>query len=162
MFGRKPILMTSVALIFISYFALSLPSYATPPAGIDTISQIRPLGVLIAPPPSNKTINTPDVYEMPIKTKTSDVHFTFPDQTAPPLGVLITPLPDQNSVNQSSTITYAPQTQLILTPSPDAQVSIGADVSPERPLGLLMDQSTFTPRVQPFMDAEFQKSMQDD
>jgi len=153
MFGCKPILLISTILLVALYFAVPLPSHAASATGIDAPSQTRPLGVLIVPLPSKRMIITPDDYATAINNQSPDIQSTSQGQTAPPLGILITPLP---FAAQSTSITTAPHAHHLLTMSSPVKLSIGADISPDRPLGLLIGQTNFTPRTQPFSSTIFQ------
>jgi LPS-assembly protein len=155
MFRRKPILLISATLLFVAYFAFPISSYAEPKVGINTPSQSRPLGVLIAPLSSKRTIPMPDVHSTLRNITILDVQSTSLGQTSPPLGILISPLLDQSRATKADSISYAPQALPLLSASPTVQVNIGADVSPDRPLGLLMDRSTFTPRAKPVSNLAF-------
>ena len=160
MFGRKSILFISPALPLVVYFALPLSSYAALKTEINSPSQTRPLGVLIAPLPSKRTIINPDVYATPLNIQTTSIRSTSSNQNAPPLGILIAPLSNQNSATPANFISSSHQAQPLLTNNPNIQVNIGADVSPDRPLGLLINQPVYNPRSQPISNAVLNKTIQ--
>ena len=161
MFANKLYLMLSAALISTPPFALPLSAHAASSPKIEDPSKARPLGILISPFAANTITTVPDVYSTsPIQPKDTQ-SVIIPNQAPPPLGLLITPLPTP-SIPQTAPITNPKQSRPTLIKSTTVPlVYQGSNVSPDRPLGLLMNTSIFTPIAQPTPNAAQLNAPQD-
>ena len=159
MFGRKPYLVLSAALICVAHLTLPLSAHAASTPATDGHSKTRPLGVLIAPFPANMITSTPDVHSTsPIQP--ADLQTNISGQAPPPLGVLITPLPTP-SIPPAAPVSKSQQIRPTYSkPTTTLPVNLGSNASPDRPLGLLMDQTTFTPIAQPTSNTAHQNALQ--
>ena len=149
MFGHKPFYALSTALISVAYIALhTAPStaYAASEPNAEQSSE-RPLGILIAPFPKMNSSDVPDVHA------TSGINQPIQERVispSPPLGVLLKPLADGDHAKTASPLSRISNEQILA--SPTASIGIGSAASPDRPLGLLMDQSSFSVLPQPNSD----------
>ena len=148
MFANKLYLMLSAALISTPPFALPLSAHAASSPKIEDPSKARPLGILISPFAANTITTVPDVYSTSPTQPMDTQLVTIPNQAPPPLGLLITPLPTP-SIPQTAPISNPKQPRPTLIKSTTAPlVYQGSNASPDRPLGLLINTSTFTPIAQ--------------
>ncbi len=122
---------------------LAVTAYAIAGANLvqaaENPTQERPLGILFTPLPTDAAIES-----APNPTVSSE-NLTSP----PPLGLLLAPLSDGNQAKTASPIantTLRPQLPDI---RPAPPVVAGSAVSGDRPLGLLMDRTTFEPGYLP-------------
>ncbi len=119
------------------------------------VSAERPLGRLFTPLPTTDTSRVLDVYsQKPPTPVLSPTQATTP----PPLGVLLNPLADGDQAKTASPLptTSGANLQGIQTPAA-ASMKTGSDVSGQRPLGLLLDQTSFAPDPQYLSNAPAEK-----
>lgn len=132
MFQRRPFFLTTTALVSAA-FALSIAN-ADVSRAAENATQERPLGILFTPLPVNVA---PGITNAPLAPSENL-------SGQPPLGLLLTPLSDGDHAKTASPFSNSMMSKASSEVQPAPPLNTGSFASNERPLGLLMDRTTFT------------------
>lgn len=134
---------TSFILVITS--AIVLTQFSTPAFAATDVSAERPLGRLFSPLPEVQKGNIPDVFSA--TTSVGDPSASDQPISAPPLGMLLNTLSDGDRAKTDSPLATSPDFQFKGSVVPlGTPITKGSNVSETRPLGLLLDQTTYRAR----------------